>query len=86
MSMPSLVEPHFDSAALLMIDAQFDTLDGGGLEIQGASTAAPRIASLRQAFRSAGLPIVHVVRLYLADAGPPEPGRGELSRTSSWQR
>lgn len=31
MSMPSSVEPHFDSAALLTIDVQTDTLDGGAL-------------------------------------------------------
>lgn len=78
MSMHSLVEPHFDSAALLTIDVQADTLDGGPLEIPGTSTAVPRIASLCQAFRSAGLPIVHIVRLYLADGSNAESVRKDL--------
>lgn len=67
MKMQSLIEPHFDAAALLTIDVQADTLDGAVLEIPGTSTAVPRIVSLCQAFRNAGLPIVHIVRLYLAD-------------------
>lgn len=78
MSMPSIVEPHFDSAALLTIDVQTDTLDAGPLEIPGTSTAVPRIASLCQAFRGAGLPIVHIVRLYLADGSNAEPVRRDL--------
>jgi nicotinamidase-related amidase len=77
-SMPSSVEPHFDSAALLTIDVQNDTLDGGALEIRGTSAAVPRIASLCQAFRAAGLPIVHIVRLYLADGSNAEPVRKDL--------
>jgi nicotinamidase-related amidase len=78
MSMHSLVEPHFNSAALLTIDVQTDTLDGGALEIPGTSTAVPQIASLCQAFRGAGLPIVHIVRLYLADGTNAEPVRKDL--------
>jgi nicotinamidase-related amidase len=76
--MPPSVEPHFDSAALLTIDVQNDTLDGGALEIPGTSAALPRIASLCQAFRSAGLPIVHIVRLYMADGSNAEPVRKDL--------
>jgi nicotinamidase-related amidase len=76
--MASLTEPHFDSAVLLTIDVQADTLDGGALEIPGTSSAVPQIAGLCRAFRSACLPIVHVVRLYLADASNAEPVRQEL--------
>jgi nicotinamidase-related amidase len=76
--MASLTEPHFDSAVLLTIDVQADTLDGGALEIPGTSTAVPQIAALCRAFRSAGLPIVHIVRLYLADASNAELVRKEL--------
>lgn len=76
--MPSHFEPHFASAALLTIDVQADTLDGGALEIPGTSTAVPRIAALCQAFRNAGLPIVHIVRLYLADGSNAELIRKEL--------
>lgn len=59
--------PDFDSAALVSIDTQVDTLDGGPLEIPGTSAAVPQIAALAAAFRAAGLPIVHIVRLYRGD-------------------
>jgi nicotinamidase-related amidase len=59
--------PEFGSAALVTIDAQVDTLDGERLEIPGTSAAIPQIAALAAAFRGAGRPIVHVVRLYRAD-------------------
>jgi nicotinamidase-related amidase len=61
------VAPEFDSAALVSIDTQVDTLDGGALEIPGTSDAVPQIAALAEAFRDAGRPIVHVVRLYRSD-------------------
>ena len=76
--MNALVEPHFDSAALLTIDVQVDTLDGGPFEVPGTSAAVPRIASLCQAFREAGLPIVHIVRIYRADGSNAEPVRKQL--------
>lgn len=63
---------------MLTIDVQTDTLDGGTLEILGTSIAVPRIASLCEAFRNAGLPIVHIVRLYLADGSNAEPVRKKL--------
>lgn len=78
MSMSSDVEPHFDSAALLTIDVQADTLDGGALEIPGTSAAVPRIGALCRAFRDAGRPIVHIVRLYLADGSNAEPIRRKM--------
>ena len=78
MSMHSPVEPHFESAALLTIDVQIDTLDGGALEIPGTSTVVPRIAELCSEFRNAGLPIVHIVRLYQADGSNAEPVRRDL--------
>jgi len=76
--MSSLIEPHFASAVLLTIDVQVDTLDGGALEIAGTSAAVPRIANLCRAFRDSGLPIVHIVRLYLADGSNAEPVRKDL--------
>jgi len=42
-------------------------LDGQPLEIPGTSAAVSKIAALAAAFRKAGRPIVHVVRLYRAD-------------------
>jgi nicotinamidase-related amidase len=76
--MNSTVEPHYSTAALITIDVQVDTLDGQPLEIPGTSEVVPRIAHLANAFRQAGLPIVHVVRLYSADGSNAEPARREL--------
>jgi nicotinamidase-related amidase len=59
--------PEFGSVALVTIDTQVDTLDGGTLEIPGTSDALPQIAALAKAFRDAGRPIAHVVRLYRSD-------------------
>ncbi len=73
-----MTEPHHDSAVLLTVDVQADTLDGGALEIPGTSAAVPQITSLCCAFRDAGLPIVHIVRLYLADGSNAEPVRKHL--------
>ncbi len=60
-------DPRFGSAALITIDTQRDTLDGGSLEVAGTSAALPAIALLLEAFRRGGRPIVHVVRVYEAD-------------------
>lgn len=59
--------PDFESAALVTIDTQRDTLDGGPLEIAGTSAALDAMRDLASAFREAGRPIVHIVRLYKAD-------------------
>lgn len=68
------------SVALITIDTQRDTLDGGPLEIAGTSAVLPNIAALCQAFRDARRPIIHVVRLYLADGSNAEPCRQALVR------
>jgi nicotinamidase-related amidase len=65
--MDAFTAPHLDRAALVTIDVQRDTLDGQVLEIPGTSAAFGAMALLAEAFRSAGRPIVHVVRLYRAD-------------------
>src|SRR5690349_14367644 len=54
--MHALTEPHFESAALLTIDVQRDTLAGAPLEIPGTSAAVPQIARLRESFRRSRLP------------------------------
>jgi nicotinamidase-related amidase len=59
--------PDFASAALITIDVQADTLDGQQLETAGTSAALPAMGNLAAAFRAAGLPIAHVVRLYRRD-------------------
>jgi nicotinamidase-related amidase len=59
--------PDFNSAALITIDTQVDTLDGQPLQIPGTSQAVPKISALAAAFRGAGRPTVHIVRLYRRD-------------------
>lgn len=61
--------------ALVTIDVQRDTLDGAPLEIPGTGAAVPAIGAMAAAFRTAGRPIVHVVRLYRADGTNAEPVR-----------
>jgi nicotinamidase-related amidase len=72
------VAPHLASAALLTIDTQCDTLDGQPLAIPGTTEALGQIVQLCRAFRAAARPIVHVVRLYLADGTNAEPVRRAL--------
>ena len=69
------VSPRFDQSALITIDTQIDTLDGQPLEIPGTTAALPAIATLTQSFRKSSRPIIHVVRLYLADGSNAEPSR-----------
>lgn len=61
------VVPHFDRAALVVIDAQVDFAEGGRSPIDGTTAIVPRLATLVAAFRAAGRPIVHIVRLYDRD-------------------
>lgn len=56
--------PRWDRAALLLIDVQNDFLDGGAATIAGTSAIVPTLAGLAAAFRAAGRPVLHVVRLY----------------------
>ncbi|GAA4252173.1 cysteine hydrolase [Dactylosporangium darangshiense] len=58
------VRPEWDRAALLTIDTQLDFIEGGVSPIPGTAAVLPAIAGLAAAFRAAGRPIVHVVRLY----------------------
>lgn len=67
--------PDFTTAALITIDVQRDTLDGGPLEIPGTSAALPAMRTLLDAFRRAGRPIVHIVRLYRPDGSNVDPCR-----------
>jgi nicotinamidase-related amidase len=60
-------EPDWDRCALVTIDTQRDTLDGGPFEVRGTTAALPVMQQALAAARRAGVPIVHVVRLYLPD-------------------
>ena len=60
--------PEYDRAALITIDVQNDTLDGGTFTVPGTSIILPQISRLCRTFRDAGRPIVHVIRIYTPDA------------------
>jgi len=58
------VAPVFPSSALITIDVQRDFLSESPHGIPGTTEILPRLTRLVEAFRAAGLPVVHVVRLY----------------------
>ena len=59
--------PDFTSAALVIIDTQAGFLDGRPLEIPGTTPVLPAMRRLAEAFRLAGKPVVHIVRIYQPD-------------------
>lgn len=59
--------PNWQRSALLLIDVQNDFLDDGAAPITGTSAILPNLAGLAEAFRAAGRPVLHVVRLYRPD-------------------
>src|SRR5689334_9245387 len=59
--------PRWASSALITIDTQCDVLDGGALQIDGTSAVLPTMSRLAEAFRVAGRPIVHILRIYQRD-------------------
>jgi nicotinamidase-related amidase len=62
------VAPDWARPALITIDTQRDfTVPGGPFVIPGTLEIVPAMARLGRAFRARGRPVVHVVRLYLAD-------------------
>lgn len=63
--------PHWDSAALVVVDLQRDFLDDGVSAIPGTTAVVPNVVALAAAFRAAGMPIAHIVRLY-------EPGGSDV--------
>lgn len=71
------------SSALLTIDVQGDfyNSDAPAL-IEGTRERLPAMQNVVQAFRSTGRPIIHVVRLYLADGSNAEPVRRPLLSTT----
>jgi nicotinamidase-related amidase len=71
----SYTAPDFAAAALITIDVQRDTLDGGPLEIPGTTAALPAMRTLLDAFRQTSRPIVHIVRLYRPDGSNVDPCR-----------
>ena len=74
------IDPEFEASALVVIDTQRDLLDDGALTIAGTSAALPAMRRLLEAFRAAGRPIVHVVRIYEQDGSNADLCRRELLR------
>ncbi|AEV84498.1 cysteine hydrolase [Actinoplanes sp. SE50] len=68
------IAPHWANAALVTIDLQVDFAEGGAGAIPGTTAVLPAVRRLAAGFRRAGLPIVHMIRLYVpggADVDPP---------------
>lgn len=68
---PDYTSPEWAHSALIIIDMQLDFLEGGASPIPGTTEALGAMAEVASAFRTAGKPIVHVVRLY-------EPGGSDV--------
>ena len=61
-------EPRIAASALITIDTQCDfALPGAAAEIPGTMDIIPNMKSLLSAYRACGLPVIHIVRLYLPD-------------------
>lgn len=73
-SAPGYTSPHWDRAALVLIDVQNDFVDGA-TRIPGTAELLPAMARLADAFRAAGRPVVHVVRLYVPGGSDVDPVR-----------
>ena len=65
--MDKYTRPLWNESALVTIDTQVDTLDGGPMEIPGTNEVLPNMQRLLRLYRNKKLPIVHIVRLYLED-------------------
>jgi len=60
----SFVAPEWNSSALVVIDVQTEFVSGA-MTVPGTADRIPALSRLVSAFRTAGRPIVHVVRLYV---------------------
>jgi nicotinamidase-related amidase len=72
-------EPQLSTSALLTIDTQCDfVLPGAAAVIPGSVDIIPYMKSLLTSYRQYGLPIVHIVRLYLPDGSNVDLCRKEI--------
>ncbi len=66
--MGKYTDPQIIKSALITIDTQNDfTLDKAPAQIAGTSGVIPNMVRLLESYRKNGLPIIHVIRLYLQD-------------------
>lgn len=77
---PDCTQPDFRAMALITIDMQNDFLRGP-FEIDRTSKILPRLSKLAGAFRRAGLPVIHMVRLY-----KPDGSNADLCRRSAIEK
>jgi nicotinamidase-related amidase len=76
--------PEPARSALLTIDVQRDfTEPGAPAEITGTMDCVPAMATILDAYRRAGLPVIHVVRLYLPDGSNADICRKEAFEAGS---
>ncbi len=61
------ITPDYGRSALITIDVQNDTLDGGPFEVPGTSQILSAMARLCRCFRKFDRPIIHIMRLYTSD-------------------
>ncbi|MCP4599832.1 MAG: cysteine hydrolase [Proteobacteria bacterium] len=72
-------KPELDKSALVTIDMQCDfSLPGAAAEVPGTIDVIPNISSLLAVYRQYGLPIVHIVRLYMPDGSNVDLCRREM--------
>jgi nicotinamidase-related amidase len=76
--MSKYTAPLWSSSALITIDTQQDTLDGQPFEVPGTSAILPRMKAILEAYRQAGRPIVHIVRIYRSDSSNVDLCRKEM--------
>ena len=72
--------PRFESSALLTVDFQCDVLPGGTFARKGNGPVLVNLAALTRLFRSRNRPVIHVVRIYLADGSNADLCRREKLR------
>ena len=66
--MKDYTTPDLNHSALISIDVQNDfVLDDAPARIPGTLEAVPAMKKVVQSFRDSGLPIIHVIRLYMPD-------------------
>ena len=66
--MGKYTDPRIAKSVLITIDTQNDfTLDDAPAQIVGTANVIPNMARLLESYRNKGMPIIHVVRLYLRD-------------------
>lgn len=77
--MDRYTRPDWFRSALITIDMQNDfTWPGAKAYIPGTARVVPKIAALAYRFRSKGLPVFHIIRLYRADGSNADLCRREM--------